>query len=171
MTGIVNSTGARSGVIGTTVGGTNAANVGSGALPVGVTGGSGLDAVPGRYFYAYKNDGSNQAITASTFTLCTFESATQSHSSFSLGNNYFTGVAADAGTWFFAAQISYYTNSGNIDMPLAQIYLSDSNVLGGYKWQHTGTSDGTRHFSVTTTGVLNISNGSTIKLYGYTTKH
>ena len=42
MSGIINSTGAKSGVIGTTVGGTNAANVGSGALPVGVTGGTGL---------------------------------------------------------------------------------------------------------------------------------
>ena len=45
MTGIVNSTGARSGIIGTTVGSpspTNAADIGSGVLPVGVTGGSGL---------------------------------------------------------------------------------------------------------------------------------
>ena len=42
MSGIINSTGAKSGVIGTTVGGTNAANVGSGALPAGVTGGAGL---------------------------------------------------------------------------------------------------------------------------------
>ena len=48
MTGIVNSTGARSGVVGTTVGSpspTNAADIGSGVLPVGVTGGSGLTAL------------------------------------------------------------------------------------------------------------------------------
>ena len=50
MTGVVNTTGARSGDVGTTVGTpahteTNAANVGSGVLPVGVTGGSGLNAV------------------------------------------------------------------------------------------------------------------------------
>ena len=48
MTGIVNSTGARSGIIGTTVGSpspTNAADIGSGVLPVGVTGGSGLNAL------------------------------------------------------------------------------------------------------------------------------
>jgi len=50
MTGIVNSTGAKSGIIGTTVGtpvsvATNAADIGSGVLPVGVTGGSGLTAL------------------------------------------------------------------------------------------------------------------------------
>ena len=48
MTGIVNSTGARSGIIGTTVGSpspTNAADIGAGVLPVGVTGGSGLTAL------------------------------------------------------------------------------------------------------------------------------
>ena len=44
MTGVVNSTGARSGNVGTTVGTVTAAAL-SGALPVGVTGGSGLDAL------------------------------------------------------------------------------------------------------------------------------
>ena len=43
MTGVVNSTGARTGVVGTTVGTVTAAAL-SGVLPVGVTGGSGLDA-------------------------------------------------------------------------------------------------------------------------------
>jgi len=50
MSGIVNNLGAVSGVVGTTVGQpahteTNAANVGAGVLPVGVTGGSGLTAL------------------------------------------------------------------------------------------------------------------------------
>jgi len=48
MSGILNSTGAVSGILGTTVGtpaATNAADVGSGVLPVGVTGGSGLTAL------------------------------------------------------------------------------------------------------------------------------
>ena len=44
MSGIVNSTGAKSGVIGTTVGTVTAASL-SGVLPVGVTGGSGLTAL------------------------------------------------------------------------------------------------------------------------------
>jgi hypothetical protein len=48
MSGLLNSTGAVSGVLGTTVGtpaATNAADVGAGVLPVGVTGGSGLTAL------------------------------------------------------------------------------------------------------------------------------
>jgi hypothetical protein len=48
MTGVVNQTGARSGIVGTNVGtpaATNAADVGAGVLPVGVTGGSGLTAL------------------------------------------------------------------------------------------------------------------------------
>jgi hypothetical protein len=47
MTGVVNSTGARSGAVGTTVGtpSSNAADIGAGVLPVGVTGGSGLTAL------------------------------------------------------------------------------------------------------------------------------
>jgi hypothetical protein len=46
MSGVVNSTGAVSGIIGTTVGtpaATTAATLGAGVLPVGITGGSGLD--------------------------------------------------------------------------------------------------------------------------------
>jgi hypothetical protein len=49
MSGILNSTGAVSGILGTTVGtpaATTAATLGAGVLPVGVTGGSGLDATP-----------------------------------------------------------------------------------------------------------------------------
>ena len=45
MSGVLNSTGAVSGILGTTVGGTNAADIQSGVLPVGVTGGSGLTAL------------------------------------------------------------------------------------------------------------------------------
>jgi len=48
MSGIMNTTGAVSGILGTTVGtpaATNAADVGAGVLPVGVTGGSGLTAL------------------------------------------------------------------------------------------------------------------------------
>ena len=46
MSGILNTTGAVSGILGKTVGGTNAADIGAGVLPVGITGGSGLDASP-----------------------------------------------------------------------------------------------------------------------------
>ena len=47
MTGVVNQTGARSGIVGTNVGtpSSNAADIGAGVLPVGVTGGSGLTAL------------------------------------------------------------------------------------------------------------------------------
>jgi hypothetical protein len=47
MSGKVNSTGAVSGIVGTTVGtpSSNAADIGAGVLPVGVTGGSGLTAL------------------------------------------------------------------------------------------------------------------------------
>ena len=47
MSGLLNSTGAVSGVLGTTVGtpSSNAADIGAGVLPVGVTGGSGLTAL------------------------------------------------------------------------------------------------------------------------------
>jgi hypothetical protein len=50
MSGLLNSTGAVSGILGTTVGTpahteTNAADIGAGVLPVGVTGGSGLTAL------------------------------------------------------------------------------------------------------------------------------
>ena len=44
MTGVVNQTGARSGIVGTNVGTVGAADL-SGVLPVGVTGGSGLTAL------------------------------------------------------------------------------------------------------------------------------
>jgi len=46
MSGILNTTGAVSGILGKTVGGTNAADIGAGVLPVGITGGSGLDESP-----------------------------------------------------------------------------------------------------------------------------
>ena len=49
MSGILNSTGAVSGILGTTVGtpaATTAATLGAGVLPATVTGGSGLDATP-----------------------------------------------------------------------------------------------------------------------------
>ena len=48
MSGLLNSTGAVSGILGTTVGtpSSNAADIGAGVLPVGVTGGSGLANVP-----------------------------------------------------------------------------------------------------------------------------
>jgi len=46
MSGILNTTGAVSGILGKTVGGTNAAEIGAGVLPVGITGGSGLDESP-----------------------------------------------------------------------------------------------------------------------------
>jgi hypothetical protein len=142
----------------------DAANV-SGVLPVGVTGGSGLEAVPGRYFYAFKNQSSNQPISPSTFTLCTFESVVQSHSSFSNANDYFTAVAADAGKWFFISQLSFYVNAGNLNNPLANIYHNNSNVMGGYKFIMSSTQT-FRHVSVTTSGVLTIASGDTIKLYG-----
>ena len=47
MTGVVNQTGARSGIVGTNVGtpSSNAADIGAGDLPVVVTGGSGLTAL------------------------------------------------------------------------------------------------------------------------------
>jgi len=143
---------------------TRLGTVTTGVLGAGVTGGSGLYDVPGRYFYGFKNNGSNQTISADTYTHCTFQSVNQSHSSFS--SSTFTAVAADAGKWFFAAQISYYENGGSLNNPLAQIYHNGSSVIGGYKLVMSSTQT-IRHYTVNTTGVLTIAAGDTIKLYGY----
>ena len=145
---------------------TRLGTVTTGVLGAGVTGGSGLEDVPGRYFYAFKNNASNQSVSADTYTLCTFQSVNQSHSSFNLRTDFFTAVAADAGKWFFISTMSFYVNAGNMNNPLANIYHNGSNVMGGYKFimQTTQTF---RHVSVTTSGVLTIASGDTIKLYGY----
>ena len=138
----------------------------AGTIGSGVTGGAGLTDVPGRYFYASKTDGSNQSLSTATNTLCTFEQAIQSHTSFSLSNEYFTAVAADAGDWLFMASISYYVNAGNLNNPLAIIYHNGSSVMSGYKHIYSSTQT-LRHHTVHTSGILTIGSGDTIKIYGF----
>ena len=146
-----------SGVLGSTL---------SGVLGSTVTGGSGLEAVPGRYFYVNKNNSSNQTVAADQFTLITWDTGVQSHSSFSLSNEYFTAVAADAGNWFFIIQGSFYVDDGTMQNPLLNFYLNDANIMGGYKFIDN-TSNVIRHFTAITQGIINISSGDTVKAKGY----
>ena len=138
----------------------------SGVLGSTVTGGSGLEAVPGRYFYVNKNNSSNQTVAADQFTLITWDTGVQSHSSFSLSNEYFTAVAADAGNWFFIIQGSFYVDDGTLQNPLLNFYLNDVNIMGGYKFIDN-TSNVIRHFTAITQGIINISSGDTVKAKGY----
>ena len=165
----------------------NNAGVASGVIASEATGGSGLEDVPGRYFYAYKNNASNQLVTSATFTAVEFESVKQSHdfntSNWGWLNLSGTGYSSygwsetedlfragpdDVGMWFFAAQISFYVNAGDLNNPLVQIYHNGNNVMGGYKLVMSSTQT-VRHFTANTTGALTLAFGDTVRLYGMCT--
>ena len=74
MSGIINNTGSESGIVGET-------------------------SKSARYFYATKNNSSNQALSADTYTLTTWDAVVQTHSSFCISNEFFTATTADIGRW------------------------------------------------------------------------
>ena len=138
----------------------------SGVLPVGVTGGSGLEAVPGRYFYAYTSDAANQSISYNTHTKVTLPNATQSHTAFNTSTYVWTATASDAGVWYFRGQVSLFSEGNNADNPITQIWKNGSHVAGGYSYVGN-TNDDIRHFSVHTQHATTIASGNTIELRGY----
>ena len=119
-----------------------------------------------RYFYGYKNNGSNQAISASTHTKVTYDSVTQSHSAFSLANDKWTATADDAGAWFLQAQISFYDAGNTGDHLFTSIYKNGSKVSGNYSWVWRST-DAAGHFTGHAQTIMPIASGDYIESYGY----
>ncbi len=118
-----------------------------------------------RYFYGYKNDGSNQDITSNTLTKITFDSAVQSDSAFSTTDNKWTATANDAGIWFVQLQVSYYSASNDGDDIMTQIYKNGSRYSGGYTWIWRGTND-VGHLTGQVQGIISIASGDYIEGYG-----
>jgi len=148
MSGLLNSTGAVSGILGTTVG---------------------TPATSGRYFHAYKTSG--QAISSATDTHCTFQTVIQSDSSFA--SSIFTATADDAGDWLFLFQLQYYSPGGSppISSPEANIWIDTGSgyavIIGGYYWRDSSGTHDLIHMS--TQAVLTIANGDAIKFYANVT--
>ena len=120
----------------------------------------------GRYFYAYKNNGSNQDTTNGAHVKVTYDSARQSHSAFDLTNNKWVATADDAGTWFIQAQISFYDAGNEGDDCFTDIRKNGSQVAGSYNWVWRGTND-IGHFTGQTQTIETIASGDYIESFGH----
>ena len=106
----------------------------------GVTLGA-LNSNTSRYFYAWRNDSSNQGVTSDTITKVEYDSVRQSDSAFSTTDNKFTATTDDVGAWLFISQVSFYTDGNDGNNCFVKIYKNGSQVAGGYNWIWRGTND------------------------------
>jgi len=118
-----------------------------------------------RYFYSWRNDGSNQTITSNTITKVEYDSTRQSHSAFSTTDNKWTATADDAGAWLFISQISFYTDGNDGNNCFVKIYKNNAQVAGGYNWIWRGTND-IGHFVGHIQTLEVIASGDYIESYG-----
>ena len=142
MSGIINQTGAKSGVIGSRQ----------------------------RHFYAYKSGTSTQSISSGVDTKVELDGAIQSGTSWSTTNDEFTATADDAGDWMFTGQLSCFAFGNDMDNPMAFIFLDTGSGYfkdaGGYSWIWSAT-DSLRHFVCQVQQVRTISSGDKVALYGH----
>ncbi len=129
----------------------------------GVTLGA-LNSNTSRYFYAWRNDSSNQGVTSDTITKVEYDSVRQSDSAFSTTDNKFTATTDDVGAWLFISQISFYTDGNDGNNCFVKIYKNGSQVAGGYNWIWRSTNY-LGHFVGTTQTVEVIAKDDYIESY------
>ena len=155
MSGIVNSTGAVSGIIGTTVGSVTAASL-SGVLPSGVTGGSGLDAIDGIVTnydrWKLTTTSAGGATPFANIARSTHAAFTQIGSGMSVSTGIFTFPAT--GMWWITFKWFGWLSGSSRNNEFYIIYTSDNSTYAtmtyastGWAHSQSGTTYGTGYIS------------------------
>lgn len=118
------------------------------------------------YFYAWRNT-NQSSVSSTTWTQVNCDNVTQSGSSYNTSTYTWTATAADAGTWLFLGQVSFYIDANNGSQCHTGIYYNGSLDAGNYSIIPGASTGNVRHFTGHVQSVKTISAGDTIKLYGY----
>jgi hypothetical protein len=118
------------------------------------------------YFYAYRTI-NQTGVSSSVATQVQLDNALQSGTSFNTSTYTWTATAADAGTWQFTGQVSFYIDGNNGSILLPLMYYNSSLDAGNYGFIPGASTGNMRHFTGHIQTLKTISAGDTMKLYGY----
>ena len=113
-------------------------------------------------FFATKSDG-NQTVNDGTNNLITFNNELIDSDS-AYASNTFTVPSGKAGVYQVSTSVNFYDSNGNLKRSIVYIYKNDQDELA-----HTMDFGSNNMYNITNTfsGLLNLSVGDTLKVYGF----